>query len=124
MPIAHAAPHTSVVHPAHEPASEQRVKIKAIQAAIRTRPKGRASRSRPALAGRWVKMNLQIPLVLLPAVFAPPIARRAPWACGGQYVSAQPLKNNARGAAFPQLKRRGHRRTKHPEARRRFEIRA
>ena len=66
-------------------------------------------------------MNLQIPFILLPGIFPPPVAGCAPWTGGGQHLSAQPLKNNASGTPRMQFERGGNGRAKDSKACRGFE---
>src|SRR5271154_4653407 len=116
MRIAHEARRTSVVDSPHEPASAQCVLIEAVEAAIVARCRRCIADSR-----RRMEMNLQIPFILLPGIFPPPVAGGAPRTGSGQHFSAQPLKNDACGTAFVQFEFCGNGRTESPETRGGFE---
>src|SRR5579863_5060306 len=110
MPTARAARYTSVVNSPHEPAFEKRVVIKTVQPAIRL--------ALFAVARRRVKMNLQIPFLLLPRIVPPPVARCAPRPRSRQHFSAQPFENYAKGISRMQLEPYGNRRTECSKTRR------
>src|SRR5271170_454456 len=112
MRIARAARRTSIVNSPHEPTAAQRVEVKTIKPAIGTRYR----RCVAAARGR-MEMNLEIPFVLLPGIFPPPVAGCAPWTGSGQHLSAQALKTNAGGTPRMQLKRCWNRWAKDSKAR-------
>ena len=67
-------------------------------------------------------MNFQIPFILLPGIFPPPIAGRAPRTGSGQHLAAQPLKKNAGGAASQQFHRCGNGRAEDAKTRPGFDV--
>src|SRR5277367_918806 len=116
MRIARAVRRTSIIDSPHEPTAAQHVEVKTIEAAIGTRCRRCVAADR-----RRMEMNLQIPFVLLPGIFPPPVAGCAPWTGSGQHLSAQALKKNARGTPCMQLECCGNGRAKDSKAGRGFE---
>src|SRR5579862_6200991 len=63
-----------------------------------------------------MEMNLQVPFLLLPGIFLPPLPRCAPWAGCGGYFSGQSSENHARRASCFGLDLCGNRRAKNSKA--------
>src|ERR1039458_9094244 len=68
-----------------------------------------------------MEINLQVPFVLLPRIFPPPIAGCAPGTGSGKHFSAQTLKNKAGWATRMQFKFCRNGRAKTSKARRSVE---
>src|SRR5487761_313367 len=118
MPSAHEArcksSRKSVVNSTHEPTPANRVVINAIEPALRASSGG----SFPADDGRRMKMNFQVPFVVLPGILLPPISGSAPRAGGGNHFAAQTTKRNARRIPFAQFDCNRQRRPESAECRR------
>src|SRR6202043_3220425 len=118
----------SVVHSPHEPALTDRIVIKAIQTALRKRfctfcilailigALCRQSR-------RIIKADFEVPLVLLPAVLAPPISRSAPGTGSGNHIAAHAAKFNAYRAPLAQFNTCRNGRPENTEGNRRYSAR-
>src|ERR1700733_9190372 len=68
-----------------------------------------------------MEMNFQIPFILLPGIFPPPVAGRAPGTGSCEHLSAQPLKSNADRTLCMQLECCGNGRAKDSKAHRGLE---
>src|SRR5580704_4885891 len=99
MPIARAVPRTSIVAPAQKPFFLQRIKNNAIR------------RRRERLFTR--DTNFQVPRVLLPPAFLPPLSRTAPWPRRVHYPPALPLKPDVNRLPSLKLNSRRHSRPYH-----------
>src|SRR5579859_999721 len=89
----------SVVNSPHKPIAAKRFVINAIEAALRA---WRGS-SFQANRRRKTEMNFNIPFVVLPWIFLPPISRSAPRARNCNYFAAHAAKRNARRVPFAQF---------------------
>src|SRR5690348_10983574 len=69
-----------------------------------------------------MEMNLQIPFLLLPGIFLPPLARCAPRAGCCSHFSGQATKKNASRTPNIWLDLGGNRRTENPKACRSFGV--
>src|SRR5580658_10813974 len=107
----------SIVHPSHKPSLADRVVKNAIQAVLRNSPHACIRDSLPLLLGgsihlrldRGRKTNLQIPFVVLPSVFPPPISGTPPRPRRRHHIAAHSSKTNAHGTSFAQLHARRQR---------------
>src|ERR1700723_3487641 len=104
MPNAHEVRCTSVVHPAHEPTARHRIEIHAVRSARQrlrllmllwtwTRSRNTSTRARAVAAG-CAQTNFDIPFILQPGIFAPPIARSAPGPRSGDHVAVNTAKKH------------------------------
>src|ERR1700722_16149194 len=102
MPNAHEVRCTSVVHPAHEPAARHRIEIHAVHSALRrlwlllwtwTRNINTNMRANAVAAG-WAQTNFDIPFILQPGIFAPPIAGSTPGPRSGDHVAVNTAKKH------------------------------
>src|SRR6266849_4248168 len=97
MPIVHAVPCTSVILPAHKPSLPQRIVINPVK-----------SRAPPfaafllALLLRSRKRNGQIPFILLPGIFLPPISRTPPRPRSRHHFAAHSSQINSHRLLVPQ----------------------
>ena len=91
-------PRSSVVPSPHKPALPQCVVINSIQPIARAR-----IRTPFILRGRKIQSHIHVPFVLLPRIFAPPIAGSSPRPRSGGDVAAHSAKNNARRTCLTQL---------------------
>src|SRR5580704_10362320 len=120
MQSAHAILCTSIVDSAHKPASAHAVVINAIHPIARQCFSGTCDRilharvvrepiaSYRSVAGseviaRSIAANLDVPLVMLPSAFAPPISRSAPRTRSGDHFRAHAAKRDAHGTLFAQF---------------------
>src|SRR5579863_3956243 len=117
MRTGHEARCTSVVDSPHEPASAQRVVVETVETTI-----GRRCHRCIAARRRRMETNLQIPIVLMPGIVAPPVAGCAPRAGSGQHFSTQSLNKNASGPAVMQVECGGNGRAENSKTRRGFRI--
>src|ERR1700730_17795135 len=72
------------------------------------------------MVGRDLKTNFEIPFVLVPGIFAPPITGSSPGAGSSYDVASCAAKRNAQGPAFLQLDVCWHRRPEHSKTDRGF----
>src|ERR1700735_420557 len=113
MPNAHEVPCTSVVHPAHEPAARHRIEIHAVRSAwqrlqllLWISEHGRNISTRTgvdAVATGCAQMNLDIPFILQPGIFAPPIAGSTPGPRSGDHVAVNTAKKHTVRKAIAQF---------------------
>src|SRR5580704_369149 len=112
MPSAHGVPCTSVVKPPHEPVPPRRIVTNSIHAA----PRPCVCIFLLQTAGN-AKINRQVPFVLIPAVFLPPLARTAPRSRRRHHISLHSAEVNAHWPLVAYFHARRHRRPDHTKSR-------
>src|ERR1700683_1667427 len=118
MPSARAVRCTSVVDPPHEPAFAQRVVINPVAPALLSGPPGTGGPGFRVLRRGGREAHLQVPFVVIPRIFPPPISGSPPWTRCCQYFSPLALENQPRRPPVAQFQLGGKCRTKNSEARR------
>src|SRR5580698_4797699 len=115
MPSARAVRCTSVVDPPHEPALAQRVVINPVASTLLSNPLGTGPGFR-VLRGKGPEAHLQVPFVVVPRIFSPPISGSPPWTRCRQYFSPLALENQPRWSPVAQFQLGGKCRAKNSEA--------
>src|ERR1700676_4911805 len=114
MPIVRAVPCTSVIHSAQKPFLPQRVEIDPVKPALQTR------RKLPGIKRVWIlprwgaavlhpygrrgrEFNFEIPFILVPRVFLPPVPRAVPWPRSRHNFAAHSTQINSCRLLAPHL---------------------
>src|ERR1019366_8304082 len=101
MPTAHGVQCRSVVLPSYKPLFAGQIVKHAVDSTRRTYLCAciRTLFERSCI-GTGVRLNLDVPLIALPGVFPPPIARTAPRPGSRHHPAPNARKSNPRGAAL------------------------
>src|ERR1700730_13859862 len=108
MPSAREVPCTSVIDPAHKPTLLQRIVINSIKSLLRP-----LASLLLGFLWRRRKRNRQIPFILSPRIFLPPISRAAPRPRSRHHFSAHSPQINSHRLLVPQFHAHSLRRPDH-----------